>query len=139
VDSAVAIYQGDYGERARVASERIPADASAPDASDKQKPSAVDKDSATVYFVASHNLPSTWVVLRKEGGIGNTWRLDMSDKVSGQALADSLVEHVSKIEDSKASWPADANDAYRMIAHHVAIALATGTGQPQTSDANLGR
>lgn len=140
LDATVQIYQGDYGEKARVASERIPGDANAPDSSrEKQKPAAVDKNSATVYFTASHNLPPTWVVLRKEEGIGNTWRLDMSDKVSGQALADSLVEHVTTIENSKANWPTDVNDAYRMIAHHVAVALATGTGQAQTSDSNVAR
>jgi len=137
VDSSVKILQGDYSDKAKMAAHRMaPEGNAAQNDPAEKKPAAVDKDAATVYFTASHSLTPAWVALRKEDGIGNTWRINVPDNISAQMLSDSLRQHVQMIQDQKGSWPADVNDAYRMIAHQVAVAMSTGMDQPQSPDAN---
>jgi hypothetical protein len=104
---------------------------------------STDKDTATIFFASSHSIGPAWAVLRNEGGIGNNWKIDVPD-VTPQSLSDSLTQHVIMVQDQKTSWPADVNDAYRMVTHHVLTALAdTGgmhhgdmdrTHQPQVNE-----
>jgi len=109
---------------------------------------ANDKDVATFYFGNSHNLAPSAVALRKESGIGNTWKIDLPDSINGQQLSDSLTQHVMMVLDQKGSWPADVNDAYRMVTHHVLMGLAdtgaggmnrTGTGTDRTGTDRSGQ
>jgi len=96
--------------------------------------SSNNKDLATFYFGSSHNLSPAWVVLRNEGGIGNNWKIDLPD-TSAQTLSDTLTQHVTMIQDQKTSSPADVNDAYRMVTHHVLTALSdTGAMRPADID-----
>jgi len=94
---------------------------------------STSKDSATFFFASSHNLAPAWVVLRNEGGIGNNWKIDVPD-TSAQSLADTITQHVTMIQDQKTSWPADVNDAYRMVTHHVLTALSDTGGMNHPGD-----
>jgi len=177
-DSTIQIYQGDYTDRARTASERMNPDNTRSDktgsntdinkpgsgnAGNQQSPentsgafskdnqtrgqatgearagdTAVtttgDKDLATFYFASSHNLSPAAVVLRKDTGIGNTWKIDVADSLSAQQLSDSISQHVMMIEDQKGDWPADVNDAYRMVTHHVLTGLSDMGGMNRPGD-----
>jgi len=97
-----------------------------------------DKDLATIYIPSSHNMAPIAVCLRKESGIGNSWKIDVPDSANAQALSDNLSQHVTMIVDQKSSWPADVNDAYRMVTHHVLTALSDTGGVNRTGTDRLG-
>jgi len=88
---------------------------------------STNKDTATIFFASSHNLAPAWAVLRNEGGLGNNWKIDVPD-TNPQTLSDTLAQHVTMLQDQKANWPSDVNDAYRMVTHHVLTALTDASG-----------
>jgi len=155
-DASVRIFQGDLTDRARMAGERMspentPGNENPPKVntpSDKDNTGdnnagennsgdhatkVGDKDCATIWIAGNDAgaMPSR-VVLRKEAGIGNTWKIDLPDTFDAQALSDSLQQHVLMVEDQKGSWPADVNEAYRTVTQHVLMALSSaGAGAHQ--------
>jgi len=85
-------------------------------------------NSVTVVIPSEQNLPTVYVPLTKSGG-GNDWKLDIPDTVDANQLQSNLQRHVSMILADKQNWPADQNQGYRMVAHHVLAALVnTDTG-----------
>ena len=68
---------------------------------------------------ASHGLPALNVSLINEL---QGWRIDVPNTLSGQQLHDSLLKHLDHLSDVQAQWPADKNEASRMVAHHVLLA-----------------
>ena len=77
---------------------------------------------------AQKNLPTVYVPLSKSG-TASDWKLDLPDTVDANQLQDNLQRHVKAILDDKQNWPADQNEGYRLITHHVLAALVnTDTG-----------
>lgn len=85
---------------------------------------------AVVKVPASHGLPEVTASLIHE--LPDIWRFDLPDTVTADKLRDNLskqLDAMAKVE----QWPADREDAYRMVAHRVLMALydvqetATGT------------
>jgi|SwirhisoilCB3_FD_contig_91_669049_length_990_multi_4_in_0_out_0_2 hypothetical protein len=66
-------------------------------------------------------VPALKVSLIHEHLVG--WKLDIPNNISGQQLHDNLLKHLSYVNDHKDKWPADVNEAYRDVAHHVFMAL----------------
>jgi hypothetical protein len=87
-----------------------------------------NKDIATLHFGAAGDMQATNLALRKESGIGNTWKIDLPDSTTAQALSDSLTKHVKMVTDQKDSWPADVNEAYRSVTRHVLMGLSEAGG-----------
>jgi hypothetical protein len=90
---------------------------------------AVATDQMTIVVPASHGMPEVRALAVREGA---TWKLDLPDTVDGQRLQANLTRHIQMINNDKANWPADKNDAYMLVSHHVLAALTdserTGAG-----------
>lgn len=76
---------------------------------------------ATVAVMASHGLPEASVPLIHE--LPDNWRIDVPDTLTAQKLASSVVAHLKAAHDMKDQWPADVNDAYAAVGHHVLLAI----------------
>ena len=84
---------------------------------------------ATGTIPASHGLPELNLTFVGEGG---KWRLDIPDSVDAQKLHDTLTTTLTALQDTS-HWPADKNDAYRAVSHHILAAVMdkapTGTAR----------
>ncbi len=92
------------------------------DASIDSANSAESRNTASVTIPASHGLGQVILVLNNEGLLRG-YKIDVADKLDAQKLHDNLLSQVTAINADKANWPADVNDAYRMVAHRVLMAL----------------
>ncbi|MBC8109031.1 MAG: hypothetical protein H7Z14_20765 [Anaerolineae bacterium] len=95
---------------------------------------------AKVTFPASHGLPELYIPLINE--LPATWKIDVPDEVDGRKLYDNLLTHITMADEHKAMWPADVNDAYRAISHHVFLAIMntpmTGSDMQKPGDMQPG-
>jgi hypothetical protein len=76
---------------------------------------------AVVLFPASHGMPEVLVSMIHE--LPDTWKIDVPDNIDGQRLHDSLMKHLSMFGQDRDKWPADVNEASRMLSHHVLAAV----------------
>ncbi len=51
------------------------------------------------------------------------WKIDVPDNVDGQMIKDNLQKHLFALGQDAAKWPADVNEAYRLVTHHVLMAV----------------
>ena len=79
------------------------------------------RDVAVVKVPATMGLPDVYCSLIKEHTTG--WRFDIPNNITGQQLHDNLVKHLTMMADHPEQWPADADQAYGLVGHHVAMAL----------------
>jgi hypothetical protein len=66
-------------------------------------------------------------------GAGNTgaaanltagdWKVDLPNTVTTERLQRDLAMHLDEVDRMKDQWPADSTEAYRMVAHHIFMAL----------------
>jgi hypothetical protein len=91
--------------------------------SDKPKDRNLDKgrNVAVLYFPQSHGAQPLTVSMIHE--LPDAWKIDVPDNVDGQMLYDNLLTHLTAVNEMKDKWPADVNDGYRMVAHHVLMAV----------------
>jgi len=75
---------------------------------------------AVAEFPAGHGMPELRLSLIHE--MPDIWRFDIPDNVDGRTLHDSLLKHLNMLGDGS-NWPSDVNEGYRMVAHHVLMAL----------------
>lgn len=114
------VAQGEIGKDAQLAGERIPA-------AETNKIGGGDRNLnqgrnvAYVTVAASHAMPELKVPLIHE--LPDVWKIDVPDSVDGAKLYDNLLTHLTMANEHKDQWPADVNDAYRMVAHHVLTAV----------------
>jgi hypothetical protein len=85
---------------------------------------------ALVIVPASYGLPQLSVPMIKEDG---QWKLCVPDNEDAQKLHDALLRHISMMDDQKATWPSDVNDATRMANHQILAAIY----EPQQKSASL--
>jgi len=90
-----------------------PADAAKQDA---------NRPTATATIAASHGMPELKINLVSE--YPDRWKIDLPDSVDGQKLHDAVLKHLTMVDEDKANWPADKNDAYRAVSHHLLMAVA---------------
>jgi len=76
---------------------------------------------AVVYFPPSHHAPELNVSLIHE--LPDHWRVDVPDNIDGQMIYNQLLNHFTRMDEHKDQWPSDVNDAYRMVCHHVFMAI----------------
>jgi len=72
-------------------------------------------------FPASHNMPDVYVPLIHE--FPAAWKIDVPDQLDARKLYDNLLTQLTMIDDHKDMWPTDVNDAYRLVSHHVLMAV----------------
>lgn len=91
------------------------------------------RNNATVMIPAREGLPAINVPLIHE--LPDSWRIDIPDKLDAATLQTNLQKHLSKAHQQKGQWPADANEAYLNVAHHVLLAIFEGTPHVQEKGA----
>jgi len=91
------------------------------------------RDIATVQVAASHGLPALTVPLIHE--FPDRWKIDIPDSYTSQQFHDNLLKHLTMLDENKAQWPADVNDAYRLVSHHILMAVVNSSD----TDMNMNR
>jgi len=76
---------------------------------------------ATIEVAASHGLPALTVPLIHE--FPDRWKIDVPDSYTSQQLHDNLLKHLTMLDEHKDQWPSDVNEAYRLVSHHVLMAV----------------
>jgi hypothetical protein len=56
----------------------------------------------------------------------DTWKIDIPDNIGGQQLYDNLLKHLTMVDEDRANWPADKNEAYRQVTRHLMQAMVEG-------------
>jgi len=90
----------------------------------------VGRNVAKVTFPASHGLPDVYIPLINE--FPGTWKIDAPDQLDGRKFYDNLLAHLTMCDEMKDQWPADVNDAYRAVSHHVFMAIMDMPAKPST-------
>jgi len=75
---------------------------------------------STLNIPASHGAPALTVPLIHEA---SGWKIDVPDTLDAAKLRSNLIAHLTEVQNMKAQWPSDANEAYRAVAHHVLMAV----------------
>lgn len=76
---------------------------------------------AIVTFPMAHGTPEVTASLIHE--LPDQWRFDIPDNIDSMKFYQNLLAHLTEFGEMKDKWPADANEASRMLAHHVLQAL----------------
>jgi hypothetical protein len=53
----------------------------------------------------------------------DSWKIDIPDSIDGQKLYDNLLKHLTMVDEDHANWPADKNEAYRLVTRHIMEAM----------------
>lgn len=115
-----AIALGEIGTDAKLAGQQIPAG----DNKDPNKNMEKGRNVGVLTVKASHGLPELKVPLTHE--MPDAWKIDVPDNMDGQKFYDLLLYHLTTLNDAKNQWPGDVNDAYRLVGHHVLMAVLGG-------------
>lgn len=75
---------------------------------------------AALNVAASHGMPAVRVPFIHEAG---GWKLDVKDTIDAARLRANVVNHLKAAHGMKDQWPADVNQAYAAVTHHVLMAL----------------
>jgi len=147
-NSMFTVTQGEIGKDASVAGEKLPPadnvtkdnlnqpkDATGNTAADRNLEKG--RNVAYVTVAAGHDLPELKVPLIHE--LPDMWKIDVPDDVTGQMLYDNVLKHLTMADEQKDKWPADENEAYRLVAHHVLMAVMNvDENAAHTAGAKLG-
>jgi hypothetical protein len=80
---------------------------------------------ATVTIAASHGLPPLMVPMVHE--FPDRWKIDVPDNYTAEQLHDAVLNQLTKLDEHKDQWPADVNEAYRAVTHHILMAVLNQT------------
>jgi hypothetical protein len=151
-NSNFTVARGEIGTDAQLAGKQLPAGerVTADDAKQAARDATRDgtgntkldrnlekgRNVAIVTVAESHGLPQLKVPLVHE--LPDLWKIDVPDSVTGQKLYDNLLTHLTMANEQKDKWPADVNDAYRSVAHHVLMAVLDVNEHAGHGGANFG-
>lgn len=129
-DQFAKVEVGEFGSNAKLAadqqknSQEPTAKSDDNAAGNDQKDQNLEKgrNIATVTIAASHDMPELTIPLIQEAPLGK-WKINVPDTVDGPKLKANLLKHLSMVADMKDKWPADVNEAYRAVSHHVLAAV----------------
>lgn len=139
-NSMFTVAQGEIGKDAQLAGEKLPPaqnvtkDNLNTDAKDRNLEKG--RNVAYVTVAASHGLPELKVPLIHE--LPDVWKIDVPDTITGQKLYDNLLNHLTMVNEMKDQWPSDVNDAYRMVSHHILMAVLDINHDAKAGAATLG-
>jgi hypothetical protein len=78
-------------------------------------------DSASVRIQGLTGMPELTVPLVHEAP--DRWRIDVPDTLTADKLRANVLAHLTAADEMKDQWPADVNQAYAQVTHHVLMAL----------------
>ena len=79
------------------------------------------REVAIARIPASHGMPAITASLIHEKP--DHWRFSVPRDVNSQQIHTQLQNHLTYLDQHKSEWPADENDAYREVTHHVVASL----------------
>jgi hypothetical protein len=53
----------------------------------------------------------------------DSWKVDVPDTLDSQKLYDNVLKQLTMVDENRANWPADVNDAYREVTRHIMMAV----------------
>jgi len=95
-----------------------------------------NENMASVTVQASHGLPELTVPMIHE--FPDSWKIDVPDNYTAQQLRDNLLKHLTMADEQKDQWPSDPNEAYRLVSHHVLMAIMGVDDQGRMMDTRSG-
>jgi hypothetical protein len=119
----IEIKIGDVTDNARLASERTGPTATGTNANTNANDKSVN-NVTTVNVPAAGGAPAVTLKLTNEGTVTNSYKIDVPDSLDANKLRDNLTRHLNDVNGMKDQWPADANEAYRVVSQHVLAAIA---------------
>ncbi|HZZ42246.1 MAG TPA: hypothetical protein VFE58_04870 [Tepidisphaeraceae bacterium] len=93
----------------------------------------LNKRMATVMVEESHGAPAVTLSVMNEGTLMNHWRVQPPAGMDYRTLTMNLNEHLQKCLAMKDQWPADENQAYMAVTHHILTAIAVPPGSRSAS------
>src|SRR4051812_43123284 len=110
-----AFMTANTGEIAKDAvTSNVPGDATRPTGAE------AGRNIGSVAIPASHGAPALTVPLIHEA---TGWKIDVPDTLDAAKLRANLIAHLGEVQNMKDQWPADVNEAYRAMSHHVLMAV----------------
>lgn len=94
-----------------------------------------DKKRIMATVPGSAGEPSFALQIYDDGTIFNAWRIDVSNTLSAAEMRSRLAEKLNALNENSASWPADQNEASRMVAARILSVF--GVGRASNSAANF--
>jgi len=99
---------------------------------------------ATVHIAASHGMPALDVPFIHEAG---GWKIDIPDSVDGNKFRSNILAALTDLGEKKDQWPAEVDDAYRLVTHRVLLGIfdkpategAAGASNTNTSNTGTNR
>jgi len=76
---------------------------------------------ALVTLPAEQNLPALNLSMLHE--LPDQWRFDIPNNITAQQIYDNWLSQISDLVDHKDQWPANEQDAYRLVSHRAVMAL----------------
>lgn len=113
----IEIKAGDITDNVRLAAERT-----GPNGANTADQKAVN-NTTTVTFPAAGDAPAVTVHLQNEGTVMNSYKIDVPDTLDGSKLKANLISHITMVDQMKDKWPADPNEAYRIVSQHLLAAV----------------
>jgi len=86
---------------------------------------------AVARYPASHGMPALDLSLIHENP--DKWVFDIPDNIDGKKLFENVVHQLDAMGDPK-TWPDNPNDAYRMVGHHILMAMYDVNAQPTVKE-----
>ena len=114
----VAVQVGDAAEARLATASTPPADTS----NLNGKNAANNLPTATFPAVGAA-APAVSVTFRNEGTAGKNFKIDVPDTLDQSKLKANLLKHINHINEMKAQWPSDVNEAARAVSQHILAAL----------------
>jgi len=75
----------------------------------------------TIQVAASHGMPALTIPIVHEAP--DRWKIDVPDTLTADKLKANVLAHLTAADEMKDQWPADVNQAYAAVTHHVLMAL----------------
>ena len=116
-DSMFTIAQGEIGEAAPTGAEI----ATGQKAGDLDTNKEEGRNVAVVQVAESHGMPALTVPLIHE--LPDAWRIDVPDTITAAKLRSNVIAHLQAAHGMKDQWPANVDDAYAAVTHHVLMAV----------------
>ena len=116
-NSAFAITQGEIG---RTAGADVKVDSPDSAAADANRNDA-GRNIAAIRIQSSHGLPALTVPMVHEAP--DMWKIDVPNTLTAEKLKANVLAHLTAANEMKDQWPADVNEAYAAVTHHILMAL----------------
>jgi hypothetical protein len=88
----------------------------------------------TVELPATASQPPLVVHLLNEGTMVASWKIDLPTTINADRLHDSLLRHLTWLDEHRASWPTEMSEAYQAVSREMLAALIDAANPQSASD-----